>query len=931
MSKKQLAETTPSSWVPTNRIGLMPWIYKTFNRTRYGDTDPAAVAECVGEPDTEDCQAVPKSKKNRFFPHQGIVRDMIQYESPYRGLLLFHGLGTGKTATSIAAAEGFTARHRKIHVLVPASLQQNYREEIRRYANVGKGFRRTWIEVKIDPSNEKDKDAYKVLHKIHRLGSEHFKTTTGKAWVPYVPDDFPEKYIIRKVLYKELSASDKEKVEKVIEKIIDTRYSFLNYNGLTLDAVNKMSEKDFDKSFVVIDEAHNFVRLIVNNSVIARKIYRYLTDAKDVKIVLLSGTPIINHPYELGVMLNLLRGPIITYDMSLLKGSNIESIDELRERLERAGIWKHIDDISISPDRSSLHVNLMPTNYVRVEKNGKTTIKRGDKPATDGDILDMIRKALDPIARIGKRTKETISGAFPARKEDFDRLFLDTNDPTNPTTKNTDLFMRRSVGLVSYVRTAGEELFPTINQRIIKRVPITNEGFKIYAEVRDKEIKMDDKRAKKELARKHMANNIMDQNDPVVYRAFSRMACNFTFPRAIKRVFPGDIKKVLKREISAMEDMDIEEQAEEETGKKDISARAKKEYEEHKKEIMETLQEKSQLYLKRDKLRNRYSSKLATIIDDIHNSPGKTLVYSQFREIEGIGVLRASLLADGWAEIDIERHGTNYIIKDAESILNPSYNGKRFIVFSEDRLKTSMLLNIYNGHMDRLPISLQEQIKGLPYKNLHGEIINVLMITASATEGISLKNVRRVLIMEPFWNMVRMDQVIGRAVRAGSHLDLPEKERKVDVFVYVTTLTEEQLKNDFTLKTKDNGLSSDESILSVAERKNRIISQFLDMIKSSAIDCLVHSSKNRPIENGFKCYSFPINMMEDSFSYIPDIVADEMPKEMRNMRDKTILARAVMIKNKKYVAYGDPPNLYDYIAYKEAGVLMPVVLNDENS
>jgi hypothetical protein len=121
-------------------------------------------------------------------------------------------------------------------------------------------------------------------------------------------------------------------------------------------------------------------------------------------------------------------------------------------------------------------------------------------------------------------------------------------------------------------------------------------------------------------------------------------------------------------------------------------------------------------------------------------------------------------------------------------------------------------------------------------------------------------------------------------------------------------------------------MSSDESIMAVAERKNRIIEQFLTMIKSSAIDCAIHSNKNKPLENGFRCYAFPINMDKDSFSYIPDIVQDEAPKTMRNMRTRTIKAKVVMVKNKKYIAFGDPPQLYDYVAYKDAGVLIPANL-----
>ena len=57
-----------------------------------------------------------------------------------------------------------------------------------------------------------------------------------------------------------------------------------------------------------------------------------------------------------------------------------------------------------------------------------------------------------------------------------------------------------------------------------------------------------------------------------------------------------------------------------------------------------------------------------------------------------------------------------------------------------------------------------------------GEIIKVLMITSSGSEGINLRNTRYVHIMEPYWHPVRMEQVIGRARRICRHKDLPEAE-----------------------------------------------------------------------------------------------------------------------------------------------------------
>jgi hypothetical protein len=62
--------------------------------------------------------------------HQKIVRD-LNIDTPYRGLLLYHGLGSGKTCTSIIA-EGMKSEK---HVFVrPPRLRDNFSgvEEVRR-------------------------------------------------------------------------------------------------------------------------------------------------------------------------------------------------------------------------------------------------------------------------------------------------------------------------------------------------------------------------------------------------------------------------------------------------------------------------------------------------------------------------------------------------------------------------------------------------------------------------------------------------------------------------------------------------------------------------------------------------------------------------------------------------------------------------------
>ena len=55
-------------------------------------------------------------------------------DSPYRGILLYHGLGTGKTATSIVTVEGLS-HNMNINVLLPASLETEYINEIKTWGD----------------------------------------------------------------------------------------------------------------------------------------------------------------------------------------------------------------------------------------------------------------------------------------------------------------------------------------------------------------------------------------------------------------------------------------------------------------------------------------------------------------------------------------------------------------------------------------------------------------------------------------------------------------------------------------------------------------------------------------------------------------------------------------------------------------------------
>ena len=80
--------------------------------------------------------------------HQRVVRDYLNLFSPYRGLLIYHGLGSGKTCTSIAVAEGMKSE-KQIIIMTPASLKSNFFSEIKKCGDDIYRKNQQWIKVRV--------------------------------------------------------------------------------------------------------------------------------------------------------------------------------------------------------------------------------------------------------------------------------------------------------------------------------------------------------------------------------------------------------------------------------------------------------------------------------------------------------------------------------------------------------------------------------------------------------------------------------------------------------------------------------------------------------------------------------------------------------------------------------------------------------------
>jgi len=121
----------------------------------------------------------------------------------------------------------------------------------------------------------------------------------------------------------------------------------------------------FNNALVIIDEVHNLISTIVNNRPKGLRLYELLLEAKNVKIVLLTGTPIINYPHEVAIISNILRGLIVEYTIKLSKTKGTWNEMEIEDIIKKTNT---IDQYFIEAGNSTIKITRTPmkfTNYLQ--------------------------------------------------------------------------------------------------------------------------------------------------------------------------------------------------------------------------------------------------------------------------------------------------------------------------------------------------------------------------------------------------------------------------------------------------------------------------------------------------------------------------------------------------------------------------------------
>jgi hypothetical protein len=865
------------AFVLPNRKAFADYITRIFLKYRKEDRDPL-------DAEDKDVDLCTKQASTReLFPYQKLIRDYLLIETPYRGILLYHGLGSGKTCTSIAVAQSLMS-YKTIWVLTPASLRENYKSELRKCGAPVYVLEQHWREKSLSDQSRAEAKAVGI--------SDGFMDRTGKFFVT-VAGETPN--------FKDLPKTAQDIINGQIEDIIAQRFKFINYNGLNSKNIDTYVPKavegveppsPFNDSVVIIDEVHNLISRIVNSSDIARRLYDAIYRATDCKIVGLSGTPVINRPNEIAYLMNLLRGPIERITIPFGKAT---SWDE--EKMKTAfKALPDVDTIEFNAVKKHALLTRNPPHFRTVynEAGERVAVQyKQDIPFTPL-AMDWVRTWEKKFqADVGSeiavdRVTSEILECLPTKFEEFANLFLDGLNIKNPL-----LFSKRIQGLVSYFKGADERLIPkrVEDEKMLEKVNMSSEQFVQYLDVRFQEIKQD--------ARKALSMN----DDGGSYRVISRLACNYAVP--------PELKKLTKEQEGGITEEKVQE----------------------KPEILAALRAQSTKYLTAKALET-YSPKLLRMLTNIEATRASggdvwpnQFIYSQYRQLEGLGVFAAILDTNGWQPYKITNKNGQW--QEDEMQDKPAY---AFFSGEEKEDQRELMRQIINGRYEsNFPPSLKTSIEKRGKK-----LLCLLMATSSGAEGITLANVRHVHIMEPHWTPARHDQVIGRAIRICSHASLPMDQRTVRVSFYLSVISPAQSKgvegpnvvavrkSDVELKRYEGEppvetfMSTDEYLYEKVFEKDKVNQRISILLKQSAVDCEVHRKLHSREKPQISCMRFDTTSTGEDLAFKPNIKSDDFDETyLRNMTRKKRRLQKLKIKDIVYFMDPDTKEIFDGQAFED--------------
>lgn len=680
-----------------------------------------------------------------LLPNQVFLKNFISLETPYNGVLIWHGTGVGKTCSAITIAEQFKdivkRDGKKIFVLLSPSIKDNFKKQIFNVDKIGK---------------------FKI-QKLSDIKTKTIAQCTGNSYLKELDDVVIE---------------DKEQINKKINRVINSHYNFMGYDSfanyvtkLEEDCIKgydvsmksylqkKMRKKMFSDTIFIIDEAHH-IRITDDNSnkIAPPVIERVLQDADNVKLILLTATPMYNNQTEIVWLLNL-----------LLQNDNRP--------------W--IDNNDIFDSKGELKTTGL--EILKQKSSGYISYLRGENPYSFPLRL------------------------YPNINEDSKLLFYGNTPKINMD--GTRILKKHELKYLKLINSNMSELQYKIYRKSVDSLMKLEKDFEEHFDEEEYE-------------------NILKKDSGYSEIEKGLQTSNFVFPS------------------SNMDDEDIE--LNNYYGLKGLErcfdvvvSKGHKKY-----KYNNSIYKQFGNFLYCPKIDDEafikyqlsyFSSKMDSIMKYIYNSKGIVYVYSQFINS---GVLPFALALE---QNGFKKYGKEQLLDHPEYVKSKtncksepiSYEGKRLSEYKSKKDFTQANYVIITGN-DMISKNNDQEIYDTTLENnKFGEKIKVILGSPIAGEGLDMKRLREIHILDPWHHLNRIEQVIGRGVRNCSHSDLDLKDRNCTIFMHVaSSSTEGDYADELERETIDL------RVYRKAEHKSIKMGIIEKELKKNAIDCSLNKQGN---------------------------------------------------------------------------------------
>ena len=696
-----------------------------------------------------------------LMPHQLFVKNFLSFQTPYNSLLLYHGLGSGKTCSAIGISEEMrqymkqVGIKQRIIIVAAPNVQANFKLQL------------------FDERRLKEED-----------GIWNIRSCVGDVF-------------LREINPTNLKGVPREKVISQVKSIINQYYVFMGYvelanyirkktmvqmSGVSDEEIKRMEIQNmrnyFNNRLIIVDEVHN-IRLSDDNKddKIGKMIMKLARHCNNMRLLLLSATPLYNSHNEIIWLTNLMNS---NDKRGMISASEVFDQDgEFKKEL--------VAGDGIVTDEGGY-------NLLSRKLTGYVSYVRGENP-----YVFPYRVYPDDFAK-EKTFSQTDAGMVEG--------LLNAVNPGSTSKQIT----------LPTVQMNGKQI-----DKPLSYLPVYVNEIGTYQEKAYKLLI----NAMRDDIKKGVKNIEFDELDKFGFRQLQAPieALNMVYPSTtLDEQFE---KGLVSTKITEPSDYDPRSTMVGKRGMRTVmnytDDSTKKIPRKYLFSYKPEVQAKYGRIFSPEKI-GEYSAKISSIIQTIKKSKGIVLIYSQY--IDG-GVVPMALALE---ELGLTRYGSSsnttplFETPPTEQIDSLTLKPKSQV----ENFKPAQYVMI-TGDKSFSPNNAEDIKTVTSENNKNGEVVKVILISKAGSEGLDFKCIRQVHILEPWYNLNRIEQIVGRGVRQKSHCLLPFNERNVEIYLHSTVL----------LETPEQE-AVDVYVYRLAKNKSEKIGRVTRLMKETAVDCLLN-------------------------------------------------------------------------------------------